>query len=70
MKYQVYGRRIEVLRTGVDYVVFALGTDGKKRIFNEIFIPSQVREDDVAGYLEDLLHEWATPRNSQVIQTE
>jgi hypothetical protein len=67
MKFNAYGRKIEVVRSNEKWEVFFLGDEGKKRIAQDIFIPSDVRQKDLKNYLEDILHEWAAPENDQVI---
>ena len=39
---------------------------GKKRIAEDIVIPSEITEENVYKYLSDLCHEWATSGNSEV----
>ncbi len=63
MKFSVYGRKLEILRSGEKWKVFLLGSEGRKRVADDIVIPSHLKEDEVKRYLEDLLHEWATPHN-------
>lgn len=53
----VYGRyQLEVERYGDRWVVFVLG-EGKRRESPSIHIPPDVADDQLAAYLEDLLHE-------------
>ncbi len=60
MKLDIYGRIFEVVRKNEKWVVFILGNEGKKRPADNIFIPSNIIEDEMIDYLEDLLHEWAS----------
>jgi len=57
MRYKVFGRKIEILKTDEKWEVFILSTDGKKRPAHDIFIPSSVKEIELEDYLEVLLHE-------------
>ena len=66
MKLSVYGRTLEVIKSDRGWTVYVLGADGKKRISHDIFIPSHIREKEITTYLEDLLHEWASPGNDRV----
>jgi hypothetical protein len=68
MKFNVYGRKIEIVRDDGKWVVFILGSGGKKRTAQDIFIPSNIAEDDLDTYLEDLLHELATPDNDEIFR--
>jgi len=70
MKYSVFGRKLEIFKNQGKWKVFILGADGKKRIANDIFIPSDMKECDLMIYLEDLLHEWATPEKDEIHKIE
>ncbi len=70
MKYNVFGRKIEIIKSDGKWKVYILGSEGKKRSFHDILIPSDVVEGDLENYLEDLLHEWASPENDRVIKIE
>jgi len=70
MKYSVFGRKLEIVKDQGKWIVFILGTDNKKRIANDIFIPSDVRENDLVVYLDDLLHEWATSEKHKIYKIE
>ena len=62
MKFNLYGRKIEVIRSQGSWRVFYLGPEGKKRLAEDLLIPNHVQEEDLLRYLEDLLHEWASPK--------
>ena len=66
MKLNVYGQQIEIIRKDEQWIVFYLGNEGKKRLANDIIIPTHVKEELVIEYVIDLCHEWATPNNSEV----
>ncbi|MFT5700426.1 MAG: hypothetical protein ACI8ZB_003300 [Desulforhopalus sp.] len=68
MKLWVYGRKIEILRSNDKWSVFYLGNEGKKRTAHDIVIPPELEKGEIKNYLEDLLHEWATPSNNQIIE--
>jgi hypothetical protein len=70
MKFNVNGRHLEILRSGDNWSVFYLGNEGKKRTANDIFIPQNLKKNEIKNYLEDLLHEWATPSNNQIFEIE
>lgn len=61
MKLDIFGRMtIEVLRSNGEWLAYRLGNEGKKRLLNELKIPSQLSEHDLPAYVEDIYHEWAT----------
>ena len=61
MRFDAYGRyRLEVVRKDESWVVYHLG-EGKRRIARDIVIPPSMRAEEVQTYLDDLLHEFASP---------
>ena len=66
MKINVFGKIIEVVRNSNRWDVFYLSNEGKKRLANDIVIPSHLKEEGLIEYLSDLCHEWATPDNKEV----
>jgi hypothetical protein len=66
MKFNVFGRVMEVVRDGKHWKVYYPGNEGKKRIAENIHIPSEVAECDLVEYLADICHEWARPDRSDV----
>lgn len=67
MKYSIFGKRlVEVVRQDGGWVVFYLGNEGKKRIAQDIVIPSSVSEADIEDYLADVFHEYATLKNNTI----
>jgi len=68
MKLNVYGRKIEAVKSEGKWKVFILGVEGKKRIVEQITIPSNIEESELIKYFSDIYHEWATPTNRQVTE--
>lgn len=64
MRYDVYGRfQIEVHQYEGRWKAFKLAL-GKKRELKDIAFPEDMREDEIAIYLDDLFHELARPGDS------
>ena len=61
MRFDIYGRyQLEVVRQDNAWTVYR--TDGgKRRPETDLVIPSSVAAADVPMYLDDLLHELASP---------
>ncbi|MCG8565836.1 MAG: hypothetical protein MI747_12215 [Desulfobacterales bacterium] len=70
MRFQVFGRTMDIQRMNHRWQVYLLGQDGKRRLLHEVLIPSHVPDHELETYLEDLLHEWASPGKDQVIKLE
>ncbi|MDX1735254.1 MAG: hypothetical protein R3228_12850 [Halioglobus sp.] len=66
MRLKVYGRVLEVARRGDAWCVYDFGNEGKKRPAADVRIPPGIELEQVAQYLGDLLHEYATARHADV----
>ena len=61
MRFDVYGRyQLEVVRENDRWVTYRLGF-GKRRKMSDFAIPSSMRPDELAVYLDDILHELGRP---------
>ena len=59
MKFNIYGRfQVEVRRGHDSWVVYRLEL-GKRGRMNDVFIPGDLAEDEIATYLDDIFHELA-----------
>ncbi len=56
-----YGRLLRVQREQESWRVYDLSGDGKRRPASDIVIPPGLTEEELLVYLDDLLHEYATP---------
>ncbi|MCP4134178.1 MAG: hypothetical protein GY754_24610 [bacterium] len=68
MKLNVYGKKIEIMKSGENWVVFYPGSEGKKRIADDIVIPPNIQQDELIEYIADLCHEWARPGFDRVYE--
>lgn len=65
MKLNVFGRKIEVIKANTGWRVFYLGEGIKREA--DLFIPENITEAEIVGYLADLCHEWIIgAKNSKV----
>jgi hypothetical protein len=61
MKFDIYGRyRLEVIREAEAWLVYRVDNDKRRRVF-DVVIPSSTRKEEIPTYLDDLLHELASP---------
>ena len=65
IRFNVFGRIIEVRRESGAWRSFAIGADGKRGP-SGIEIPPFVEDGELEQYLHDLFHESATPDNGEV----
>ena len=66
LKFDVFGRAVLIVETGSGWEAYYLGNEGKRRPARDIIVPSNIDESEIAQYLDDLCHEWATDRNNSV----
>ena len=65
IKFNVFGKRVHIERSGTGWRAFYPGSDGKRRAADFV-IPPDVAEGDLALYLGDLFHEEARPSQPDV----
>lgn len=65
LRFDVFGRRIDVERTAHGWEAFVPGTDGKRRRA-QIAIPPELGAAEIGQYLGDLFHEGASPERPTV----
>jgi hypothetical protein len=60
IKFDVFGRIIVVERLREEWLAFDVSGDGKRRRADGIIIPGSLAEAELATWLDDLCHEYAT----------
>jgi hypothetical protein len=61
-RFDIYGRMQLLVEQGKGgYRMYILGAEGKRRLFNDFTIPDNLTLDELASYLDDMLHELAKP---------
>lgn len=68
LRFDVFGRRVLIAESNSGWVAFYMGDDGKRRSAPDIIVPSELLESEIAQYLDDLCHEWATVQHPDVKQ--
>ena len=59
MKFNIYGRfQVDVRRENGSWVVYRPEL-GKRTLLNDVVVPSDLLEHDLATYLDDIFHEFA-----------
>ena len=66
LRFDVFGRRVLVVRSNNRWQAYYLGDEGKRRPAADIIIPANTAEEELTRYLADLCHEWATGRHPDV----
>lgn len=65
LRFDVFGRRLDVEWTEDGWVAFLPGNDGKRRSA-DIPIPAGLDAKDIVRYLDDLFHESASAKHPAV----
>ncbi|WP_456152321.1 DUF7661 family protein [Paraburkholderia bannensis] len=65
-RFDVFGRRMAIARSGGAWVAYLLGAEGKRRRAS-FEIPDFVSADELAQYLDDLFHEDASLERPSVV---
>ena len=61
MRFDIYGRyELEVVREGERWIMYSLDL-GKRRAISDFVIPASLLPEELATYLDDMLHESAGP---------
>jgi hypothetical protein len=61
MRFDIYGRyQLEVVREADRWVMYKLDY-GKRLVNSDFVIPASLHPDEIATYINDILHEWARP---------
>jgi pimeloyl-ACP methyl ester carboxylesterase len=64
-RFNVFGTQVAISGAPGAWRAFYLGNEGKRRLADFI-VPANLAGDELCGYLADLFHENATPRNNEV----
>ena len=70
LKFDLFGRELHVCRSEGGWRAFYPGSEGKRRLARDIIIPRDMDESDLAQYLDDLCHEWATESHNSVTRLD
>ena len=70
IKLEVFGRQVMAAKSGQGWQMYYLSEDGKRRPALDIMVPAFVAESEIAGFIADLCHEWATGRYPDVRKIE
>jgi len=67
LTFDVFGRQMTVVPGSDGWKAYWSGSDGKRRPA-DIEIPSGISADEIAIFLDDLFHEYATAEHSSVLR--
>ncbi|TKB45745.1 DUF7661 family protein [Thalassotalea mangrovi] len=68
IKFDVFGTLMSVLRNRDEWQLFVESETSIRRRVYDVVIPEELREDELAGYLDDIYHEYASEKHPSVKQ--
>ena len=66
IKIDVFGRHVQAIKTAEGWQMYYLSSDGKRRPAENLRVPPFLTATELAAYLADLCHEWATDGHPEV----
>ena len=70
LRFDVFGYQVLITASTNGWLTFYFGAEGKRRSAPDIVIPPDMPESEIAQYLDDLCHEWATEQHPCVKQLD
>ncbi|MDO6620593.1 hypothetical protein [Shewanella sp. 6_MG-2023] len=73
IKFDVFGKSLSIKRQDRQsdqprWLLFRDSGTGLRSRIHEVIIPPELKETELAGYLDDIFHENATAKHSQVLK--
>lgn len=66
LRFRVFGQAMSVAREQVEWVLYRESHTGIKARIYDVVIPSELKQDDLARYLDDIYHEMASDKHPSV----
>ena len=66
-RFNVFGRRVAIVRSGTGWNAYSLGNDGKRGPLG-IEVPEFITAEELREYLADIFHESARPGYGDVVE--
>ena len=70
IKFDVFGKKMSVQRNNDEWHLFLDSGMGTRARVHDVVIPSELTEDELTVYLDDIYHEYANEKNTEVIRIE
>lgn len=64
--YDVFGITMRVDRRDGQWRLFRVSAEGKSSAVRDVFIPEDLREEELEIFLDDMFHEFASATNNKV----
>jgi len=70
LKFNVFGHRVLIARSGNNWIAYYTGAEGKKRLATDIKLPPDIPEVEIEQWLDDFCHEWASAQHPEVVRLD
>ncbi len=70
LRLSVFGIPMQLVATATGWKAYYASPDGKRRRAHDVVIPSDLEEPEVARYVADICHEWASEDHPNVVVVE
>ena len=67
-KFNVFGKQMGVYREGEFWVLYNESDTGIRSKVYDVVIPQELDSSKLAGYLDDIYHEYATDKHPSVVE--
>jgi len=68
IKFNVFGKRMSIQRKNEEWLLFNDSDHGMRARVYDIVIPSELVENELVTYLDDIYHEYSSDRSPKVIK--
>ena len=68
IKYDVFGKKMSVIKQDEQWQLFSEPAIGVRSRIYDVIIPPDLKEDELARYLGDMYHEYASDKHPGVIK--
>ena len=66
IKFDVFGKKMSVERKNNEWLLFTDANTGLRARVYDVVIPPDLSEDELAGYLDDIYHEYCSEKADAV----
>ncbi|WP_299810211.1 hypothetical protein [uncultured Shewanella sp.] len=67
IRFDVFGKLMSVERKGDEWLLFNVSSSGMRARIYEVVIPPELKQDELAVYLDDIFHEQSSDNHPSVI---
>ncbi|MFY8274927.1 DUF7661 family protein [Pseudoalteromonas sp. SSDWG2] len=66
IKFDVFGKQMSVIKKEHEWQLFNESDTGMRARVYDVIIPSDINEEELAQYLDDIYHEYSSDKHAKV----